>query len=720
MADTRQVRQLWDRLCIELTAHKRLDRKDFDQVEALLTAAFTSQDSFIVSRAANVWNAVVKDEEKVECSDSLMSVVSSLRSRVDLFVPGAGGPGNDFGAQESSFFDLQEGQSPVVVSSASTRHNSKQAPSPLPRASKRLMTRKRVMELSEADNKPAKRAAASRLRHDDSQIHFSPVAPPTLPDGESQHLTERQREVRERQQENAALYPGVRSSPAARPFAEAQEEVKAEPEGDDVVAGNSTPKRGTLFDEMVRSTPTPRRGQVLPMDDMNDPPSSPPVPRPYPLLPEIQSRSRANSSLENWQFSSPTSSPTTTSQRAPVGGGDTASPGAAGRASQPRARRPGRKQRRSSARLQRATRVIASSVTDDDNGSANGQEEDGHLSADAADLRGTPPQRHIHPSQVQGSPDLGDDEFVDARSSPVGPAQRALGACRVTADETKYTSFALSQGDESGLVDLVDELERRGVPPAVVKNATTAERRTGGSGDGAVYAGTPPPGPVTRGGSRRLASQAMASTAADESNGESETGSRRKRKRSQRPSESWNKRRRSREADGKAAAAAGDAVAATAEASGQQSAGRETRRSARKRRLQASLPRAPETRARAQGKAKGARDGGDTDEELLSQLATESFAASQTHDEAAAAASQTHDEATAGAGVATAGDRAEGETGGAGTLTIMEALRRSLDKLRGATLDRAAVYEVEDMLMDLKRELFEAERRGRERKEGGD
>ena len=45
--------------------------------------------------------------------------------------------------------------------------------------------------------------------------------------------------------------------------------------------------------------------------------------------------------------------------------------------------------------------------------------------------------------------------------------------------------------------------------------------------------------------------------------------------------------------------------------------------------------------------------------------------------------------------------------------SIMGRLKGGLDGLRTATLSRADVYKIEDMLMDMKRELFEAERRGR-------
>ena len=44
---------------------------------------------------------------------------------------------------------------------------------------------------------------------------------------------------------------------------------------------------------------------------------------------------------------------------------------------------------------------------------------------------------------------------------------------------------------------------------------------------------------------------------------------------------------------------------------------------------------------------------------------------------------------------------------------IMDLLRGGLDELRLARLSREEFYQIEDMFMDMKRELCEAERRGR-------
>ncbi|KAJ6443070.1 Rap1-interacting factor 1 [Purpureocillium lavendulum] len=717
LTDAQQLRQLWDRLCIELAAHGRLEKKDFDLVEPLLAAAFKSKQTFVVSRAADVWNAVVKDEEKVECSESLMSIVSSLRSRIDLFMPGADLQTGDFGAQASSFVDLQQHESPVVLSSSSTRHNSRQAASPAAPASKRPLTRKRRSEIASEMlvDKPTKRATTSRLRHENSQIRFAPIVP-SLPDQEeSQHLTDRQKEVRERQQENAVMYPGLHSSPGPAPIVPGSGANDKAEDTDENLPEASTPKHNMSFDEMISSTPTPRRGQILPMDDMNDPPSSPPLPRPYPLLSEIQSRSRANSSLEDWQFSSPTGSPAGKDQ-APV-----LETKPAETTPQPRTRRSGR---RRSAKLRSSGKVIPSSIPDDESSAAGSQERQ-ETPTKAAKPPSTPPQQHLEialPGQVQETPKSDDDEFVDARTSPRRSSPQRRLDLR-PADDGKDASFALSEGDESQMMNLVVELESRHYDLSAPKNTSSRTKALGGRKSPTnrcitVHTDSPsPPGPMTRSESKRLASRVVAPTATEEPK-ESDSGLTRKRKRSLRHAESRSKRRRSKEAEDERKAA--DQVAPEPElhatdSEGPQRSVVEMRRTSRRRAQRRSPTRnveATKTTTKAQNEPTETPDGGDTDEELMSQLVSESFAASFTRDDEEPAKQARAKPATSTPQPDTR-LRDEHGDGGDKTKSIMETLRSGLDQLRTAKLDRDTVYEMEDMLMDFKRELFEAEKRGR-------
>ena len=149
-----------------------------------------------------------------------------------------------------------------------------------------------------------------RLRHDDSQIQFAPIvssSPPNLEMLESQLLTDRQKEVRERQNEAAsAMFPNLRSSPRAK----SQEKTAIYPrlqlevshiladhsDLDDLASPTLPPQRE--MKEFLGSSPTPsqrrsssrdkardsqvRNRQSTPTDvpvsaAYDDPPSSPPI-----------------------------------------------------------------------------------------------------------------------------------------------------------------------------------------------------------------------------------------------------------------------------------------------------------------------------------------------------------------------------------------------------------------------------------------------------------
>lgn len=651
-------------------------------------------------------------------------------------MPGADPSSGDFGAQAPPSIGHPGDQSFVAISSASSRHDSNQAAAPVVPVSRRPATRKRRLELTtEVCEKPAKRKSARRLRHDDSQMQFAPIAPSSPQHDESQHLTDRQMEVRERQRGNAALYPDIRSSSPAASLEVVPKKSKDEDTADsERLARDTTPKHNTSFDELISSTPTPRRGQVLPMDDANDPPSSPPLPRPYPLLSQIQSRSRANSSLENWEFSSPTGSPVASHQQQTAAQDEEPAPPALTEVSQPRARRAAKRQRRAAAKERATAKVIPSSITDDEQSGTDSQTK--NKTPLPADPPATPPQRHLElPSQIQETPKSGEDEFVDARSNPEQspsshqPELSARGGH--PRDGAKDTSFALSEGEEMSMMNLVAELESRRseLPMAGGDSPPKKSASEDVEMDGCITAqrdSPSPPGPTTRRGSKRSASLVVPSTPAEVTDKEADGGGKRKRKRGgQKHAEFGGKRRRPAETENTRQPE--DLPKANSPAP------METRGSSRKRKQRiAGAPDAKVADLQADQEAASTErtegpDAEDTEEELMSQLATESFAASQqNHSHADDVPCQTTNEGpTKSTGSANttlerttdAEPREEHADGGDETLPIMETLRSGLDQLRKTALTRARVYEMETVLMDLKRELYEAERRGREGKE---
>lgn len=86
---------------------------------------------------------------------------------------------------------------------------------------KRILSRKRSRETTPEPGKrnSRKKISTAKLRHEASQIQFEPIAgsSPLSEVYESQILTERQREVRERQYEVAVMFSDIRSSPRRSP-----------------------------------------------------------------------------------------------------------------------------------------------------------------------------------------------------------------------------------------------------------------------------------------------------------------------------------------------------------------------------------------------------------------------------------------------------------------------------------------------------------------------
>ncbi|KAK1051328.1 hypothetical protein LTR74_016836 [Friedmanniomyces endolithicus] len=114
----------------------------------------------------------------------------------------------------------------------------------------------------------------SRLRHDDSQIDFAPVeSSPALPTGESQ-LTEHQREVKARQQKNAQMFPDLSSSPIVRssaPFADITKRLDFGAKPDNEHTGTPKKLRGAtaLRSDDVVSSPTPSSSKEVGSAQMN-------------------------------------------------------------------------------------------------------------------------------------------------------------------------------------------------------------------------------------------------------------------------------------------------------------------------------------------------------------------------------------------------------------------------------------------------------------------
>lgn len=689
----------------------RLEKHQFDQLEGLLSAAFRSKHAFVVNKVAETWNALAKDDEELECSDDLKSVVSSLRSAVDV-VPGTETSDGDFGAQTALFIESQE----VVVLSTGSSHDAEQQVTTTTRSSRLNQSKKRHLESTPEqplEIPPKKRSAKSSkartppLRHDNSQIQFEAIPDSSPRVEESQHFTDRQKEVRERQKENAMAYSDIRStSPSQAVGTSSNHKEEVQPPKEIALPVQNTPEKASTYQELISSTPTPRRGQFIPLEGDNDPPSSPPEPRPYPLLSEIRSRSRASSSMENWEFSSPPSSPVTSRQQVAHDADlpyitmtdESVQASAATPTKSRKARGP-----------QTPTKVTNSHPRE--------TRSQGAIEHDSISGPGVPKttQRSALGERAMESPKSGDDEFVDARteierSSPVPESGQP----------EKDTSFALSEGDESRMMKFIVELESRqcesplhGYEPSSVPKAAHECITVRGESESEDEAG--------ENGALESMHAIIPSTPVEESAGGPGSDT----KKRKREVKSLAGRRQKRKSTGKAELPSLDEdksrvgqKAATSTPrrapASETSTGVRTRQSVRK-----------EQERRRMSQKQALPDERDTDDELMSQIIGESYAASQSQPESTqesvsssfveesmnmdsvleeAVKTKTEPELETPKTHPNNGNKAD---------YILGFLKGGVETLQDTSLSRAEVNKIEDVLMDLKRALYAAEERGR-------
>ncbi|TDZ68158.1 Telomere length regulator protein rif1 [Colletotrichum trifolii] len=487
--DTRQspvtseaIQKLWAVVARLTLSGEKPEEIYLETAEELLCAAFESKHRHIVNSVSERWNRIFENTRNtgnMQYPEHLKAVLLSIQSMVDIVLPGLENASVVSTGQNRSFVESQEDLDMHSVTStrpSRRRMNPSAASNQSSPLSSIKSSRPASRQLGRAT--PGTRAKgqrggvpAARLRHEDSQIQFEPIEKSPLnpnTDAESQVLTERQKEIRERQKDTSAMFPEMRSSPPAD-FRSGPANTVLPTEKAPETPQESTPKRSTMYEEYVSSTPTPRRGQTLAMadndQDMTDPPSSPPEPRPFPLLTQIKSRSSSRSELENWQFSSSPVSGTPPAEETTAAREPTEINISSVVPSQKEARQP--------------SPDLASAVDDSFQMISSNAVTEPELPPPAYDSAN---QHHQLPQQVMGDPaklpkeaghtpstpqnnriiDMeeprsGQEVFVDAPSSPQ-PNVLTRSASRIAATNR---SFEMSDGDENSMIRLVVELDRR-------------------------------------------------------------------------------------------------------------------------------------------------------------------------------------------------------------------------------------------------------------------
>ncbi|CAO2655663.1 Nn.00g044660.m01.CDS01 [Neocucurbitaria sp. VM-36] len=249
-----EVVNLWKQVS---EAIKRLPRKDGQillHLEPLITAGFISRRRSIVNISIATWNDTFGKEESLRYPSRLEQALRRLHNTVEISLPSLEVRAED-ADNELSFYDSDTSVEDVTRAFKSPRV--KESPFRVSKSTRRSMTR------SPATSTPASRRASSRqtprvrLRHDNSQIQFEPiVSSPSNPFNQvSQVLTERQKEMVERQRLSTGLFANMGAVSPQADALRSPMEIHS-----DALDGNDLPN------DVSRTTPLKNLAAMDPMD----------------------------------------------------------------------------------------------------------------------------------------------------------------------------------------------------------------------------------------------------------------------------------------------------------------------------------------------------------------------------------------------------------------------------------------------------------------------
>ncbi|KAK0731335.1 Rap1-interacting factor 1 N terminal-domain-containing protein [Lasiosphaeris hirsuta] len=749
------TKSMWDKLSFFI-AHLEEPEQQLETLERLFCSSFDSSHRYIVNASVSLWNKLFENVEHLEYPEQLKAALAQIQPHVDITLPGLDFSGTDYAGQQPMFVDsVDELSLPNLRSTGSSRRGTPRQPSSAhtrsPEPSSPGKTKRRQNQ-STPKNKPSgiHRHTTSRLRHDDSQLQFAPIEPSPLGmhQMESQVLTERQKEVRERQKENATLFPDIRSSPTpkSKDKKSSAQPQESTPQNSLQIREATTPEPDGAFDSFVSSTPTPRRGQpvAIPEHDMIDLPLSPPELRGNPLAAEIRSRSASNSLLEDWHFSSsPVGSPNP-SRQAPVpepfGPENIADedplPESEEKLPLPHDDDVKEAQQAEPESSPEKDEVIEDTILPDYPTLVPIPD------APKQPVAPTPttPRRHTRSSHIEETPksDTKSDTevFVDAPSSPVLPTPKRseriaksskASRLRDSQNVQPQTPPPASDGGDRSMIRLVIELDSGKADRSEYKRPSASPDKNAVKIPvlDCIVVGDGPEKPSKRLRSSRAGSAASVTLSITEaelipsSQPQAKEGGREKRKRTSSKANESTARKRRRHSPVKQ----GDKTSEVPDS--QPEAVEGGTKVNQLFRGQSATPSIQNSEALLSGENDSRNsesyelvDSMDIessqrhDLEVQSQIVLESQGQNSQKESNAADAMQvdTHQPSTNEREV-----EAPSPAPATGYMSrIMNLLRNSLSELRSARMSREEVYEVEDVFMDMKRELYEAERRGRE------
>ncbi|KAH4066571.1 hypothetical protein HBH50_150840 [Parastagonospora nodorum] len=254
-------------LWMEVTkAIERLPRKDGQillHLEPLITAGFVSRRRDIVNISIATWNKTFGKEESLRYPSQLEQALRRLRNSVELSLPSLPALEGD-SVDGLSFYESDSSTEEARPAYKSPRIRG--SPFKIIKSARKSTTRSPALSTPGSRRTSARQTPKVRLRHDNSQIQFEPiVSSPSNPfNQESQVLTERQKEMIERQNLSGGLFADMGAPSPQLDAAPSPMELHSDAmTADDLPMSNArtTPSKALAamgpMDAFLGSSPTP-------------------------------------------------------------------------------------------------------------------------------------------------------------------------------------------------------------------------------------------------------------------------------------------------------------------------------------------------------------------------------------------------------------------------------------------------------------------------------
>ncbi|KAK6361824.1 hypothetical protein TWF730_005538 [Orbilia blumenaviensis] len=206
------MQELWKAVCEALKRTECFNSNALEMFSHLIAAGFESKHKMNVVTTINFWNKTFGNQETLEYPQRVRKAISKIRYYADIKLPtfpdsledDAHVPTPDFLETQGSDFAQHILSSPPKAGSSPLFYRDLQAPS--------------STKSSKASSNPSKQTYI-KLRHMDSQVEYKAIYGDENDDPDamdSQLMTDRQREVRERQARGANLFLDLNTSSPSR------------------------------------------------------------------------------------------------------------------------------------------------------------------------------------------------------------------------------------------------------------------------------------------------------------------------------------------------------------------------------------------------------------------------------------------------------------------------------------------------------------------------